>query len=333
MPGLLIFLLVVIVIICANLRVVPQAQVYVIERLGKFRTAWAAGLHLLLPLFDKVAKKVDLKEQVLDFPPQGVITKDNVTMRIDSVVYLRVINPQLFAYGAQNPIAGVENLAATTLRNIVGSLDFDGTLTSRELINAQMEKTLDEATDPWGIKVTRVEVKDIQPPAEIQEVMTKQMRAEREKRQAILESEAHKQSIVTRAEGDKRAVVLQAEADRDAAIARAEGEARSIELVYAAQANGLAKLSSVAVSEPVLRLKQLEALKDVANGSSTKIFIPTDMAECVGATGVVGDLLQSGLSQPEAKIAEEPAAREDPCLHEGSSPISVAAAEQQGYET
>ena len=224
---LLILIALIIVLVVLNVRIVPQAESYVIERLGKYKCTWTAGIHIKVPFIERIARKVSLKEQVLDFPPQPVITKDNVTMQIDSVVFMRVFDSQLYTYGIENPIAGLQNLSATTLRNIIGDMELDQTLTSREAINGQMQAILDEATDPWGIKVTRVEIKNIQPPAEIEEVMTKQMRAERERRQTVLEAQAHQEAVVSRAEGDKRAKILAAEAEKDARIALAEGEAKS----------------------------------------------------------------------------------------------------------
>ena len=281
-------------LIIANVRVVPQGQAYVLENLGKFKTVWDAGLHLKMPFFERIAKKVSLKQQVLDFPPQPVITKDNVTINIDSVVFARVFDPRLYTYGVESPIAGLQNLSATTLRNIIGELELDQTLTSRDQINAKLAAVLDEATDPWGIKVTRVELKNIQPPKEIEEVMTKQMRAERERRQTVLEAQAHQEAVVSRAEGDKRAKILAAEAERDAQIALAEGRAKSIELVYNAEADGLQKLNNANVSEPVLRLKGIEALKDVSDGRATKIYMPSDIASFVSSLGVAGEALGIG---------------------------------------
>ena len=215
----LIVLILILWLIIANIRIVPQSQAYVMERLGKFHTIWEAGIHIKVPFFDRIAKKVSLKEQVLDFPPQPVITKDNVTMQIDSVVFCKVFDPKLYVYGVESPLAGLQNLSATTLRNIIGEMELDQTLTSRDAINQRLEAVLDEATDPWGIKVTRVELKNIQPPQAIEEVMTKQMRAERERRQTVLEAQAHKEAVVSRAEGDKQAKILAAQAERDAQIA------------------------------------------------------------------------------------------------------------------
>ena len=314
---LLILLLIIIgAIIAVNVRIVPQADAWVIERLGVYSQTWNAGLHVKTPFIDRVINKASLKEQVLDFPPQPVITKDNVTMLIDSVVFCLVFDPKLFTYGVENPMSGLQNLAATTLRQIVGSMELDETLTGRDTINNKMRSVLDTATDPWGIKVTRVEIKNIQPPKEIEEVMTTQMRAERVKRQAILEAEAHKISIIEKAEGDKRAKVLSAEAERDAQVALAEGRARSIELIYSAEAEGLRKLNSIHINEPVLKLKGIEALKDVSNGRATKIFMPSDITSVVSALGVAGEALGIGDSTP-IDTSEAPfdfSIEEDDCI-------------------
>jgi len=289
-----VILIIILVILCANIRIVPQAEAFVIERLGKYRTTWGAGIHMKVPLIERVARRVTMKEQVLDFPPQPVITKDNVTMQIDSVVFCKVFEPMLYTYGVESPISGLQNLAATTLRNIIGEMELDQTLTGRDAINSRMQAILDEATDPWGIKVTRVEIKNIQPPPEIEQIMTKQMRAERERRQTVLEAQAHQEAVVSRAEGDKKAKILAAEAERDAQIALAEGRARSIRMVYEAEAQGLEALKNANVSETVLRLKGIEALKDVADGRATKIFMPTDVTKTVSTLGVMGEALGIG---------------------------------------
>lgn len=319
--------LVLIIFLANNIRVVPQANCWVTEFLGKYRSSWNSGLHFKIPFFERIVNKVSLKERTLDFQPQRVITKDNVTMAIDSVVFMQVLDAKLFTYGIDNPMFAIENLAATTLRNIVGEMDFDQTLSSRDAINAKMIGVLDEATDPWGIKITRVEIKNIQPPAEIQEVMTKQMRAEREKRQAILEAEAHQESVIKRAEGDKQAKVLAAEAERDAQIALAEGKAKSIRLVYDAEAAGLAQLNAVKVEHSVLQLKGLDALKEVANGNSTKIFMPTDLTQIVSTLGVAGETLGIGDSLFAKKKPEPPKpVINDDCLNLHNSEISHGAA-------
>ena len=326
-----IFAIVVIVVILylllSNIRIVPQEHAYIIERLGKFKAVWYAGLHLKIPFIDRIVNKISLKEQVFDFPPQPVITKDNVSVKVDSVVFSKVFDPQKYTYGVENPIAGLQNLSATTLRSIIGGMELDTTLSSRETINAQMEAILDEATDPWGIKVNRVELKNIDPPHEIEEVMTKQMRAERERRQTVLEAQAHQESVVSRAEGDKKAKVLAAEAEREAKIALAQGEAESIRLVYEAQADGLEKLRQAHIDESVLRLKGLEALRDVADGRATKIYMPTDITKAVASLGVVSEALGIGDSTPVDTSAKPKAPDEaDPCLHDDTSKEGRAAA-------
>ena len=315
--GLIILLL---WIIIANIRIVPQEHAYIIERLGKFKAVWYAGLHVKIPFIDNIVNKISLKEQVFDFPPQPVITKDNVSVKVDSVVFSKVFDPQKYTYGVENPIAGLQNLSATTLRSIIGGMELDTTLSSRESINSQMEAILDEATDPWGIKVNRVELKNIDPPPAIEEVMTKQMRAERERRQTVLEAQAHQESVVSRAEGDKRAKVLAAEAEKEAKIALAQGEAESIRLVYEAQAQGLEKLREARIDESVLKLKGLEALRDVADGRATKIYMPTDIAGIVSTLGVVAESLGIGDSTPVDNTAK-PASRHaaDPCVDEETS--------------
>ena len=291
---LIAILVVIAVFLISRIRIVPQAHANVIERLGKYHTTWNAGLHILIPIIDRVAKSISLKEQVLDFPPQSVITKDNVTMTIDSVVYSRVMDPKLFTYGVEKPYLAMENLTATTLRNIIGDMELDQTLTSREEINNRLENILDTATDPWGIKITRVEIRDIKPPIEIQEVMTKQMRAERERRQTVLEAQAHQEAVVSRAEGDKQAKILNAEAERDAAIAVAEGKAKSIKLVYQAEADGLRAIKEAGADDSVIKLKGLEALKTVADGKATKIFMPSDLTSMITKLGVASEALGIG---------------------------------------
>ena len=298
MIGIIIAVAVVALILICGIRIVPQQYVKVIERLGKYHTSWDAGIHFLIPFIDRIAKTVSLKEQVYDFQPQPVITKDNVTMLIDSVVFIKVFDPKLFAYGIEKPIQGIENLAATNLRSVVGEMELDQTLSGREEINGKMQVALDDATDPWGIKVIRVEIKNIQPPKEIEEVMTKQMRAERERRETILQAEAHQESIVKRAEGDKRAKVLAAEAERDAQIAIAAGKAKSVELVYEAEAKGLEMLKDANVSETVLKLKGIDALKIVADGRATKIFMPNDLSNVISSLGMMSEVLGIGDHTP-----------------------------------
>ncbi len=319
MPFIVILILLLVLVI-PNIRIVPQGYVFVIEHLGKYKTSWQAGLHVKIPVIERVVKTISLKEQVLDFPPQPVITKDNVTMQIDSVVFMKVFDPALYTYGVENPIAGLQNLSATTLRNIIGEMELDQTLTSRETINGKMQVILDEATDQWGIKVTRVEIKNIQPPKEIEEVMTKQMRAERERRQTVLEAQAHQEAVVSRAEGDKKAKILAAEAERDAQIALAEGKAQSLKLVYEAESQGLEALRNANVSESVLRLKGLEALKDVADGRATKIYMPSDITGIVSSLGLAGEALGIGdataIDRSEKPVKK---AETDPCLHDNSS--------------
>jgi len=313
MPYLTPFIIFIIaVMIVACLKIVPQATEHVIERLGKYQKTWGAGLHFLIPIIDRVAKKVTLKEQVLDSPPQPVITKDNVTMRIDTVVYFKVFDAKLFTYGAVNPISALENLAATTLRNIVGELELDDTLTSRDTINGKMTDILDNATDQWGIKVNRVELKNIIPPAEIQNAMEKQMKAERDRRETLLEAEGHRAAVITRAEGDKQAMILAAEGERDARIARAEGEAKAIYLAKKAEADGLAALREAGADQAVLELKKYEALVAMSNGTASKIIIPTDAVEMTKANVIFSET--SGLGDV-TNPAEKPAkpAKIDPC--------------------
>ncbi len=310
-------------IIAMMINIVPQQTVLIVERFGKFHVAWNAGLHFKIPVIDTVASRVSLKERVLDFPPQGVITKDNITMQVDSVVFMQVFDAKKYTYGVENPIFGIENLVATNLRNVIGELTLDEALTSRDMINAKMSESIDAATDPWGIRVNRVELKDIQPPKEITDAMSKEMKAEREKRQALLEAEAHKQSIITRSEGDKEAKILAAQAEQEAQIALAKGKAESIRLVYDAEASGIERLNAARISDSVLRLKGIEALKDVSNGNSTKIFMPTDITEVISTLGVVGEALGVGDSTKAAPKKVTPAPLEkDPCLDNESSKIS-----------
>ena len=327
MPGgvvllitVIVILVIVIAILSMCLRIVPQEQAYIIEFLGKYKTTWGAGLHLKLPIVERVVRKISLKEQVLDFPPQPVITKDNVSVSIDSVVFAKVFDPRLYTYGVENPIAGLQNLSATTLRNIIGSMELDQTLTSRDKINSQLEVILDQATDAWGIKVTRVELKNITPPREIEEVMTKQMRAERERRQTVLEAQAHQEAVVSRAKGDKEAKVLAAEAEKEAKIAIAEGQARSIELVAQAEAEGLKRIKEANINEEVLKYKGLDALKSVANGRATKIYMPSDIAELVSKVGVIGETLGIGDHTPiDYSEAPRRSLEVDPCINEETS--------------
>lgn len=296
MAAIITVLIVLALLVVPNIKIVPQARCMVIERLGQYKGVWEAGIHVKIPFIDRVVSKISLKEQVLDFPPQSVITKDNVTMAIDSVVYTKVFDAKRFTYGVENPKIGLQNLTATTLRSVIGDMELDATLSSRDEINKKMQAVLDKATDDWGIKVTRVEIKNIKPPEEIAEVMTKQMKAERDRRETVLQAQAHKESVVAMAEGDKSAKVLAAEAERDAAIAVAEGKAKSIELVYEAEAEGLRKLAESGMNENVLRLKSIEAMKDVADGQATKIFLPNDLGKSLSMVGAVGEML--GTAEP-----------------------------------
>ena len=286
----LVLLVIVIWVLASCIKIVPQAQAYVVERLGAYQGTWSVGLHFKTPFIDKIAKKVVLKEQVVDFAPQPVITKDNVTMRIDTVVFYQITDPKLFAYGVENPIMAIENLTATTLRNIIGDMELDQTLTSREIINTKMSTTLDIATDPWGIKVNRVELKNIIPPAAIQDAMEKQMKAERERRESILRAEGEKKSTILVAEGKKESAILEAEAEKQSAILRAEaqkekmireaeGEAAAILKVQQANADGIRMIREAGADEKVLQIKSLEALEKVAEGESTKIIIPSDLQD------------------------------------------------------
>lgn len=316
------------VLLCVALfkciRIIPQANAYVIEFLGSYTKTLGNGLHILIPFLERVANKVSLKEQVEDFPPQPVITKDNVTMQVDTVVYYTIFDPAKYTYGVDNPIIALANLTATTLRNIVGDLELDETLTSRDVINGKMQKILDEATDAWGIKVGRVELKNIIPPRDIQEAMEKQMRAERERRRTILEAEAHRESSAMRAEGDKKAMILRAEAERDAAIAQATGKAESIRLVYEAEAAGLERLSKVSVSEGVVLLKQLDALKTLGDGRATKLVVPTELASSASLLTYLGDTLASAARNADAtpKTDPEPAKPDACCDSEERSSVT-----------
>ena len=298
---MIIIILLVVYIVTSCVRIVPQAQAYVIERLGAYNGTWSVGMHFKVPFIDRVAKKVLLKEQVVDFAPQPVITKDNVTMRIDTVVYYQITDPKLYAYGVDNPIMAIENLTATTLRNIIGDLELDSTLTSRETINTKMRATLDEATDPWGIKVNRVELKNIIPPAAIQDAMEKQMKAERERREAILRAEGekkstilvaegHKESAILDAEAEKQAAILKAEAQKEATIREAEGKAEAIMKVQQANADGIRFLKEAGADEAVLTMKSLEAFAKAADGKATKIIIPSEIQSIAGLVKSVTEI-------------------------------------------
>ena len=303
---------VVIILFLAGFRIVPQATEYVIEFLGKYQKTLGAGPHYIIPFFQRIARRVTLKEQVVDSPPQPVITKDNVTMQIDTVVFFRIYDAKLYAYGAVNPISALENLTATTLRNLVGELELDATLTSRDTINGKMTAILDEATDQWGIKVSRVELKNIIPPSEIQNAMEKQMKAERDRRETLLQAEGHKAAAITRAEGDKQAMILAAEGERDARIARAEGEAKAIYLSKKAEADGLIALREAGVDAAVLELKKYEALVQMANGRASKIIVPTDAVNATKSNVLFSET--TGLGDVTEPATDVPAPKkEDPC--------------------
>ena len=288
----IVLIVLLIAFIASNIVIVPQAKAYVIERLGTYRDTWSTGLHFKVPLFERIARKVTLKEQVVDFPPQPVITKDNVTMQIDTVVYFQITDPKLFAYGIESPMAAIENLTATTLRNIIGDLELDQTLTSRDIINTKMRSILDEATDDWGIKVNRVEMKNIIPPAAIQESMEKQMKAERERRESILQAEGEKASKILVAEGEKQSAILKADAAKQAKIMAAEAEAASIMKVQQALADAMRMLNENAPNDQVIKLKALEAFQKVADGKATKIIIPSEIQGLAGLAASAKTLLE-----------------------------------------
>ena len=298
---LLVLAILVILIIAKNVRVVQQARAYVIERLGAYSTTWGVGLHFKIPFIEKVAKVVSLKEQVVDFAPQPVITKDNVTMQIDTVIYFQITDPKLYTYGVEHPMSAIENLTATTLRNIIGELELDQTLTSRDIINTKMRMLLDEATDPWGIKVGRVELKNIIPPREIQDAMEKQMKAERERRESILQAEGQKQSQILVAEGEKQSLILRAEAAKEAAIKKAEGEAEAILKVQQATAEAIKLLNEAAPNDQVVKLKALEAFQAAADGKATKIIIPSEIQGLAGLCASAKALLESDVKDPGVK--------------------------------
>ena len=298
METIIAIIIIAFILILSNIKIVPQARAFVIERLGAYKTTWKTGVHITIPFIDKVAKNISLKEQVVDFPPQPVITSDNVHMQIDTVIYFQIADPKLYAYGVENPMIAIENLTATTLRNIIGDLELDGTLTSRDLINTKMRAILDEATDPWGIKINRVELKNIMPPRDIQDAMEKQMKAERERREKILQAEGEKKSAVLIAEGKKESLILEAEAEKQAAILRAEaikeskireaeGEADAILKVQNAIAEGLKLINEANPSEKAVTLKSFEALEKVANGNATKLIIPSDIQNLASVAATV----------------------------------------------
>ena len=287
-----VLIVLVILILAANIKVVQQSKAYVVERLGAFHSVWGVGIHFKLPFLEKVAKVVSLKEQVVDFAPQPVITKDNVTMQIDTVIYFQITDPKLYTYGVEHPMSAIENLTATTLRNIIGELELDQTLTSRDIINSKMRALLDEATDPWGIKVGRVELKNIIPPREIQDAMEKQMKAERERRESILQAEGQKQSQILVAEGEKQSLILRSEAAKEAAIKKAEGEAEAIRKVQEATAEAIKLLNEANASDAVVKLKALEAFQAAADGKATKIIIPSEIQGLAGLCASAKALLE-----------------------------------------
>ena len=297
----IILIVLVILILAANIKVVQQSKAYVVERLGAFHSVWGVGIHFKVPFIEKVAKVVSLKEQVVDFAPQPVITKDNVTMQIDTVIYFQITDPKLYTYGVEHPMSAIENLTATTLRNIIGELELDQTLTSRDIINTKMRMLLDEATDPWGIKVGRVELKNIIPPREIQDAMEKQMKAERERRESILQAEGQKQSQILVAEGEKQSLILRAEAAKEAAIKKAEGEAEAILKVQQATAEALKLLNEAAPNDQVVKIKALEAFQAAADGKATKIIIPSEIQGLAGLCASAKALLESDVKDPSVK--------------------------------
>lgn len=289
---LIVLIVIVAILVATNIRIIPQSHAAVIERLGAYCKTWEVGLHVKVPFIDRVANKISMKEKVLDFPPQPVITKDNVTMMIDTVVYFQITDPKLYTYGVEKPINALENLSATTLRNIIGDLELDQTLTSRDVINTKMRSILDEATDPWGIKVNRVEVKNIIPPEAIKEAMEKQMRAERERREAILIAEGQKQSAILVAEGKKQSLILEAEAQKEAAVQKALGEAQAIREVQQAKAQGITMIREAAADSAVIKLRSLEALENAADGQATKIIIPSDLQNLAGFVTTASELVK-----------------------------------------
>lgn len=293
MPIVIILILIIIALIAVNIRIVPQTFAYVIERLGCYQTTWNVGLHVKVPFVDRIARKVSLKEQVVDFAPQPVITKDNVTMQIDTVVYYQITDPKLYAYGVESPMMAIENLTATTLRNIIGDLELDETLTSRDTINTRMRAILDEATDPWGIKVNRVELKNVMPPADIQNAMERQMKAERERREAIIKAEGEKKSAILIAEGEKESAILRAEAKKEAAIKEAEGKAEAIIKIQEANAAGIKLINDADPKQGYLTLKSLESLNALADGKATKIVVPSSIQGIAGLATSVAEVVKA----------------------------------------
>ena len=309
---LIVVAVLVLILVFTNIQIVPQAHEYILEVLGKYKATWKAGIHVKVPIFSRIANRVTVKEQVLDTPPQPVITKDNVTMQIDAIVYYHIYDSRLYTYGAAEPVMALANLSATTLRNIIGGMTLDEALTSRDIINARLTELLDVATDPWGIKVTRVELKNILPPDEIRHAMEKEMKAERDRRQTILEAEGHKQAVITRAEGDKQALVLAAEGERDARIARAEGEAQAVKLAREAEASGIRYLREAGADDAVLELKRFETLQKLSEGKAAKIIVPTDVVQSVKRNVIFSET--AGLGNVTAPGADTLAPAEpDPC--------------------
>lgn len=302
---LILLIIAVIALVICNIRVIPQAHAAVIERLGSYSATWGNGLHVKVPFVDRIAKQVSLKEQVADFPPQPVITKDNVTMQIDTVVYFQITDPKLYTYGVERPVAAIENLTATTLRNIIGDLELDHTLTSRDTINSKIRAILDEATDPWGIRVTRVELKNILPPREIQDSMEKQMKAERERRAKILEAEGEKKSQILKAEGEKEAAILRADAIKESKIREAEGEASAIEQVGVAKARSMIYLNRAKPTPEVLKLKSFETVSKMADGKATKMFIPSDMGNIATFSSMFNEIKNDSNDTKNISLEEE----------------------------
>ena len=286
-------ILILLILIIANIKIVPQAHAYIVERLGAYNATWSVGLHVKIPFVDRIASRVNLKEHVVDFPPQPVITKDNVTMQIDTIVYYQITDPKLFTYGVERPMMAIENLTATTLRNIIGDMELDETLTSRDTVNTEMRVILDEATDPWGIKINRVELKNIMPPAEIQDAMERQMKAERERRESILRAEGEKKSAILLAEGEKESAILRAEAKKQAAIREAEGQAEAILTVQQAVAEGIKKINEASPSEGYLAMKSLESLEKIADGKSTKLIIPSELQGLAGLAASAKEIFKT----------------------------------------
>ncbi|MDD6735460.1 MAG: SPFH/Band 7/PHB domain protein [Clostridiales bacterium] len=292
MGYVLVLLVIIIIGIIANIKIVPQAHAYIIERFGGYSQTWGVGLHVKIPFIEKVSKKVSLKEHVVDFPPQPVITKDNVTMQIDTVVYYQITDPKMFTYGVERPMMAIENLTATTLRNIIGEMELDETLTSRDIVNTKMRAILDEATDPWGIKINRVELKNIIPPREIQDAMEKQMKAERERRESILKAEGEKKAAILMAEGEKESAILRAEAKKQAAIKEAEGQAEAIIRVQTALSEGIKKINEANPSDAYIAIKSLESFERAADGKATKIIIPSQIQGVAGLATAVKELIK-----------------------------------------